>query len=147
FNDPRVVGARATATERRLGATPATLADWAWWNPLHNRDLLRHYHSVTVVREGTVSRPERKLAAILAADVVGYSRLMAADETGTLFQLKTLRAEVIDPKVAQFKGRLVGMAGDSLLVEFPSAVDAVQCAVETQERIASRNADLPENRR
>ena len=91
--------------------------------------------------------PERKLVAILAADVAGYSRLMGDDEAGTLLILKTLRSEVIDPKIAQFKGRLVGTAGDSLLVEFPSAVDAVQCAVETQERIASRNANLPEERR
>ena len=94
-----------------------------------------------------MSRPERKLVAILAADVAGYSRLMAADEQGTLLHLKTLRAEMIDPKIAQFKGRLVGTAGDSLLVDFPSAVDAVQCAVETQELIATRNADLPEDRR
>src|SRR5262245_15954407 len=94
-----------------------------------------------------MSRPERKLVAILAADVAGYSRLMAADEPGTLLHLKTLRAEMIDPKIAQFKGRLVGTAGDSLLVDFPSAVDAVQCAVETQELIASRNADLREDRR
>ena len=94
-----------------------------------------------------MSRPERKLVAILAADVAGYSRLMAADEAGTLLHLKTLRADVIDPKIAQFKGRLVSTAGDSLLVEFPSAVDAVQCAVEAQERIGTCNADLPEDRR
>lgn len=94
-----------------------------------------------------MDRPERKLVAVLAADVAGYSRLMGADETGTLLHLKTLRAEVIDPKIAQFKGRLVGTAGDSLLVEFPSAVDALQCAVETQERITARNANLPGERR
>ena len=94
-----------------------------------------------------MARPERKLVAVLAADVAGYSRLMGADEAGTLFYLKALRAEVIDPKVAQFRGRLVGTAGDSLLIEFPSAVDALQFAVETQERITARNADLPEDRR
>jgi adenylate cyclase len=96
-----------------------------------------------------VSQPsvQRRLVAILVADVVGYSRLMGIDEAGTLVQLKTLRAEVIDPKIAQFKGRLVGTAGDSLLVEFPSAVDAVQCAVETQEQMAAHNANLPEDRR
>ncbi|MDX8501328.1 adenylate/guanylate cyclase domain-containing protein [Mesorhizobium sp. VK4C] len=94
-----------------------------------------------------VARPERKLVAILAADVAGYSRLMGADEAGTLLHLKTLRAEVIDPKIAQFRGRLVGTAGDSLLVEFPSAVDALQCAIETQERITARNTDLPSERR
>jgi len=94
-----------------------------------------------------VARPERKLVAVLAADVVGYSRLMGADEAGTLLHLKTLRAEVIDPKIAQFNGRLVGTAGDSLLIEFRSAVDALQCAVETQVRIAARNDDLPEEKR
>lgn len=101
----------------------------------------------SLIQESNVARPERKLVAILAADVAGYSRLMRADEAGTLLHLKTLRTEVIDPKIAQFKGRLVGTAGDSLLVEFQSAIDAVQCAVETQERITSRDADLPEERR
>src|SRR5689334_1767267 len=72
---------------------------------------------------------------------------MGADEAGALFHLKALRAEVIDPKIAQFRGRLVGTAGDSLLIEFPSAVDALQFAVETQERITARNTDLPEDRR
>ncbi|MER9136189.1 adenylate/guanylate cyclase domain-containing protein [Mesorhizobium sp. M0830] len=94
-----------------------------------------------------MARPERKLVAVLAADVAGYSRLMGADEAGTLSHLKALRAEVIDPKIAQFRGRLVGTAGDSLLIEFPSAVDALQFAVETQERITARNTDLPEDRR
>ncbi len=94
-----------------------------------------------------MARQERRLAAILAADVAGYSRLMAADEAGTLARFNALRAEVIEPKIAQFNGRVVGSAGDSLLVEFASAMDAVQCAVETQERIAARNADVPEDRR
>ncbi|WJI38754.1 MULTISPECIES: adenylate/guanylate cyclase domain-containing protein [Mesorhizobium] len=94
-----------------------------------------------------MARPERKLVAVLAADVAGYSRLMRADEAGTLLHLKALRAEVIDPKIAQFKGRLVGTAGDSLLIEFPSAVDALQFAVETQERITTRNTDLPSEQR
>ncbi|RWK24918.1 MAG: adenylate/guanylate cyclase domain-containing protein [Mesorhizobium sp.] len=73
---------------------------------------------------------ERRLTAILAADVVGYSRLMGADEAGTLAHLKRLRAEVIEPKITESRGRIVGSAGDSLLVEFASAVHAVQCAVE-----------------
>jgi adenylate cyclase len=88
-------------------------------------------------------KEERKLAAILAADVAGYSRLMAADESGTLALLRTLRAEVIEPKIVQFHGRIVGSAGDSLLVEFASAVSAVQCAVELQEALTDRNTDLP----
>jgi TolB-like protein/class 3 adenylate cyclase len=97
--------------------------------------------------EARVARPERRLAAILAADVAGYSRLMAADEVGTLAHFNSLRTTVIDPKISQFKGRVVGSAGDSLLVEFANAVDAVQCAVEAQEGIALHDADLPEDRR
>ncbi len=94
-----------------------------------------------------MAREQRRLAAILAADVAGYSRLMAADEAGTLARFNALKAEVIGPKIAEFKGTVVGSAGDSLLIEFPSVVDAVQCAVETQERIAERNAGEPEDRR
>ena len=78
------------------------------------------------------NRPERRLAAILAADVVGYSRLMGADEEGTLERLKALRREVIDPKIAENKGRIVKTTGDGLLVEFASVVDAVRCAAEWQ---------------
>ena len=81
---------------------------------------------------------QRRLAAILAADVAGYSRLMAADESGTLARLKRLRTQVIEPKIAQYYGRIVGSAGDSLLVEFASAVSAVQCAVEVQENWPAR---------
>jgi adenylate cyclase len=94
-----------------------------------------------------LQQEHRRLAAILAADVAGYSRLMADDETGTLACLKRLRAEVIEPKIAQFHGRIVGSAGDSLLVEFASAASAVQCAVEAQEGLAEKNAKLPEDRR
>ena len=90
---------------------------------------------------------ERRLTAILAADVVGYSRLMGADEVGTLAHLKRLRAEVIEPKITESHGRIVGSAGDSLLVEFASAVHAVQCAVEAQEGLAAHNASLPEDKR
>jgi adenylate cyclase len=94
-----------------------------------------------------LQQDQRRLAAILAADVAGYSRLMAADEAGTLALLRRLRAEVIDPKVAAYQGRVVGSAGDSLLVEFASAVNAVQCAVELQAGLAERNTGLPEDRR
>ena len=90
---------------------------------------------------------ERRLTAILAADVVGYSRLMGADEVGTLAHLKRLLAEVIEPKITESHGRIVGSAGDSLLVEFASAVHAVQCAVEAQEGLAAHNASLPEDKR
>jgi adenylate cyclase len=94
-----------------------------------------------------LQQKHRRLAAILAADVAGYSRLMAVDEAGTLAQLKRLRADVIAPKIAAFQGRIVGSAGDSLLVEFASAVNAVQCAVEAQGALAAQNAGLPAERR
>ena len=70
---------------------------------------------------------QRKLAAILAADIAGYSRLMGADEEGTLERLKALRRELIDPKIAEYKGRIVKTTGDGMLVEFGSVVDAVRC--------------------
>jgi len=83
---------------------------------------------------------QRKLAAIVSADVVGYSRLMGADETGTLKAMRVLRADVIDPKLAEHGGRIVKTMGDGLLLEFPSVVDATQCAIEIQDGIAARNA-------
>jgi len=90
---------------------------------------------------------ERRLAAILATDVVGYSRLIRADEEGTISALKDLRADLIDPKVAEHHGRIVKLMGDGMLAEFPSVVDAVRTAVETQVAIAEHNADLPEDKR
>jgi adenylate cyclase len=86
---------------------------------------------------------ERRLTAILAADMVGYSRLIEADEAGTLARLKTHRLELIDPAIAKNQGRIIKTAGDGLLVEFPSVTAAVQCAVEIQQRMARRNADVP----
>jgi TolB-like protein/class 3 adenylate cyclase len=87
-------------------------------------------------------RVERKLAAILAADVAGYSRLIGADEEGTLSRLKALRADVIDPKIAEHHGRIVKTTGDGLLVEFASVVDALRCAAEIQAAMAESNAPL-----
>src|SRR6516162_1697768 len=92
-------------------------------------------------------RVERRLTAILSADVAGYSRLMAADEEGTLAALKTLRREVADPKIKEHRGRIVNTAGDGLLSEFASVVDAVRCAVEVQREIAARNAGVQAERR
>jgi adenylate cyclase len=89
------------------------------------------------------SEVERRLAAILAADMVGYSRLMEADEVGTLARLKTHRLELIDPAIAKNRGRIIKTAGDGMLVEFQSIADAVQCAVEVQRRMAGRNTDVP----
>src|SRR5271163_1377928 len=88
----------------------------------------------------------RRLAAILAADVVGYSRLMGADEEGTLARLKAVRRELVDPKIAGHNGRIVKTTGDGLLVEFASVVDAVRCAVDIQRNMAERNADVPADR-
>jgi adenylate cyclase len=93
------------------------------------------------------ARVQRRLAAILAADVVGYSRLMRADETETLAQLKALRKELIDPKITEYGGRIVKTTGDGILIEFPSAVDAVQHAIDVQTSMQPRNADLSQERR
>ena len=90
----------------------------------------------------TAERVERRLAAVLAADVAGYSRLMAADEIGTLDALKALRRELIDPAIAEHKGRIVKTTGDGMLVEFASAVDAVTCAMAVQAAMAARAGNL-----
>ena len=89
-----------------------------------------------------VTGPERRLAAVLAADMVGYSRLMEVDETGTLARLKTHRIELIDPAIAKNRGRIIKTTGDGMLVEFHSVADAVLCAAEIQRRMARRNADV-----
>ena len=91
-------------------------------------------------------RVERRLAAVLAADVAGYSRLMGTDEVGTLAALKSLRREVVDPAIAAHKGRIVKTTGDGMLVEFATAVDAVVCAVAAQEKVARRAAKGTEPR-
>jgi len=93
------------------------------------------------------ARVQRRLAAILAADVAGYSRLMGADEEGTLAALKGLRRELADPKIKEHRGRIVKTTGDGLLVEFASVVDAVRCAVEVQQEMAERNVGVPDERR
>src|SRR5687767_7342964 len=89
---------------------------------------------------------QRRLAAIVLADVVGYSRLMGEDERSTLVSLRSLRNEVIDPKLVEHGGRLVKTMGDGFLVEFGSAVNAVRCAVEVQQAIADRTAGLANDR-
>ena len=89
----------------------------------------------------------RRLAAILAADVAGYSRLIGADEGGTLQALRVIRAELIDPTIVAHNGRLVKTTGDGLLVEFGSVVDALQCAIEAQAGMAERKSTVPIDRR
>ena len=93
------------------------------------------------------ARVERRLAAILSADVAGYSRLMGVDEEGTLAALKAYRREIINPKIAEHRGRIVKTTGDGALVEFVSAVDAVRCAMEIQRAMAERNAAVAEDQR
>ncbi len=92
-------------------------------------------------------RVERRLAAILVADVVGYSRLVGVDEEGTIARLNSLRKELIDPSIATHHGRIVKTTGDGVLIEFASVVEAVRNAVEVQRALAERNADEPEDRR
>src|SRR6476646_5261918 len=95
----------------------------------------------------SLPRVERKLAAILATDVAGYSRLMGVDEVGTLAQLRAHRRALIDPKIKEHHGRIVKTTGDGMLVEFASVVDAVRCAVEVQRGMAERNAGVPQDKR
>jgi class 3 adenylate cyclase len=100
-----------------------------------------------ITEEAVTAQVERRLAAILAADVVAYSRLMGADEEGTLARLKSLRHELIDPSINQHRGRIVKTTGDGMLVEFASVVDALRCAVEVQRGMAERNMEAPADRR
>jgi adenylate cyclase len=92
-------------------------------------------------------RAERRLAAVLAADVAAYSRLMGRDEEGTLANLKSFRKKLVDPAIAAYRGRIVKTTGDGMLVEFASAVDAARCAVEVQCSVAGQNADVPQDLR
>src|SRR5262245_31848168 len=98
------------------------------------------------MQAGSPHRVERRLAAILAADIAGYSRLMGQDEAGTLARVRALRRELIDPTVTEHKGRVVKTTGDGLLIEFPSVVEAVACAVAVQRDMADRNAGAPDDR-
>ena len=93
-----------------------------------------------------MQRQNRRLAAIVAADIAGYSRLIGQDEEGTLRALREQRAELIDPLIEQHGGRIANTAGDSLLLEFPSAVDAVRCSIAVQEGMAERNSDTEADR-
>src|SRR5262249_49489215 len=104
-------------------------------------------HFLGHLLEMSEERAQRRLAAILAADVVGYSRLMQEDEAGTLASLKARRSGVLRPTVDRHRGRIVKYIGDGVLIEFAGAVDAVECAVQLQKGMEAANADLPEGRR
>ena len=90
-------------------------------------------------------RVERRLTAVIAADVAGYSRLMGRDEEGTLAQLKSIRKALVDPVIAEHRGRIVKTTGDGMLVEFASTVEAARCALEVQRGMEKRNADIPQD--
>jgi class 3 adenylate cyclase len=92
-------------------------------------------------------RVERRLAALMAADIVGYSRLIEADEAGTLAAIRELRRATIDPLLAEHYGRIVKLMGDGAIVEFGSVVDAVACALAVQQAVTARQAELPPKRR
>lgn len=113
--------------------------------PAPARRPLSERCTIAGVTEAT-NKPERRLAAIFAADVAGYSRLMSQDEAGTLRSLTSHR-EIMDRLIAEHRGRIANTAGDSVLAEFPSVVDAVECAAEVQERLREANAGVPEDRR
>src|SRR6201987_224698 len=95
----------------------------------------------------TSENVQRRLVAVLAADVAGYSRLMGADEEGTLAQLKTIRKTLVDPTIAAHRGRIVKTTGDGMLVEFASAVDAARGAAEVQRSMAKQNTNMPQDAR
>src|SRR3981189_329853 len=101
-----------------------------------------HLRGVRPMNTGEGVRDGRGLEAILAADVAGYSRLIGADEEGTLNRLRSIRAEVIDPKIAKHRGRIVKTTGDGLLVEFASVVDALRCATEWQRAMPERHTGI-----
>jgi len=136
-----MVTSAADTVDRVVGLE--TGADDYVTKPFQPRELLARVKSV--LRRGAPDRdtaPARRIAAILAADVAGYSRLVGADEVGTLARLKTHRRDLVDPKIDEHRGRIVNTTGDGLLVEFASAVDAVRCAVAVQRSMAVE-ADKP----
>ena len=104
-------------------------------------------HASTEFTESALARDQRRLAAIVSADVVGYSLLMGRDDSATLAGLKAHRQELLDPSIAEYRGRIVKTTGDGLLLEFPSVVDAVRCAVDVQRGMAERNAEVPPEQR
>ena len=110
---------------------------------------MRAAREATLVRDLWLGSHDetRKLVAILAADIAGYSRLVGADEDRTLARLRGLRSDLIDPAISVHHGRVVKRTGDGILIEFRSVVDAVRCAIEVQKGMVERNAGLPPERR
>ena len=140
-----MVTSAADTVDRVVGLE--TGADDYITKPFEPRELLARVRSV--LRRGAPEReaaPVRRIAAILAADVAGYSRLIGIDEEGTLARLKVYRRELVDAEIAEHRGRIVKTTGDGLLVEFSSAVDAVRCALAVQRGMAASAAGPPERR-
>ena len=140
-----MVTSAADTVDRVVGLE--TGADDYITKPFEPRELLARVRSV--LRRGAPEReaaPARRIAAILAADVAGYSRLIGIDEEGTLARLKVYRRELVDAEIAEHRGRIVKTTGDGLLVEFSSAVDAVRCALAVQRGMAASAAGPPERR-
>jgi class 3 adenylate cyclase len=140
-----MVTSAADTVDRVVGLE--TGADDYITKPFEPRELLARVRSV--LRRGAPEReaaPARRIAAILAADVAGYSRLIGIDEEGTLARLKVHRRELVDAEIAEHRGRIVKTTGDGLLVEFSSAVDAVRCALAVQRGMAASAAGPPERR-
>jgi class 3 adenylate cyclase len=140
-----MVTSAADTVDRIVGLE--TGADDYVTKPFEPRELLARVKSV--LRRGAADReaaPARRIAAILAADVAGYSRLVGDDEEGTLARLRALRRKVIDPEIGGHRGRIVKTTGDGLLIEFASVVDAVRCAVAVQRTMAAAIPGPPERR-
>jgi class 3 adenylate cyclase/TolB-like protein len=128
----------------RRGLEPVMTASIVQLLPKQTRDATRGPGpTISYAEQPERERVERRLTAILAADVVGYSRLIGADEEGTLAALKAVRRELVDPAICEHRGRLVKTIGDGLLIEFASVVDAVRFAVALQREMAARNTDIP----
>src|SRR5271166_3579448 len=136
-------GAASVALEALLGSASPNRCSRR--RTVHN--TLSYGFSFATGWQMSEERVERRLAAILAADVVGYSRLMGENEESTLAALKAIRRELTDPKIDEHRGRIVKTTGDGLLAEFASVVDAVRCAVEIQREMPARNASVPQTRR
>jgi len=142
----------AVASKANIGLDRAEVRKWPNLRPLGaSPEIGRHaLMGLVTSNRGTLlagDRAERRLAAVLAADVAGYSRLMGADEEGTLTRLKAIRKELVDLTIAKHRGRIVKTTGDGMLAEFASAVDAVRGAVEVQRGMAERSASVPQDQR